>query len=429
MNRGGQGTLHDFDTGALITGALLRQATEAISKLEQGAAATSHDSFFDGCAGGVEGVLDPQLAVIQLGFRRCTDLDHGHTTGELGDAFVQFLPVVIGFRGVQFPFDRGNPVSDGSAVVVGGDDGGGFLADRHASGLAEVSEADGIQGHRLVFADQRAAGEDGDVGKRRLAAFAEGWGPDGGHLKHATALVHHQRGEGFTLDFLGQDQQWRTTALHRLQHRDQVGHGADLAIGEQDQRVVEFADLTVGIGDEIRRAVTAVEGHAFGDLQFRRQRLGFLHGDDAIDADAIHRFGDHPTDFLITTGTHRGDLTNSVTGHGLAALAQAANDLSSGLFHATPQFHRARPRGSVAQTFLNHGLGQNRGGGRAVACLVLGLGGHLLNQLGSEIFEGIFQFDIPGDGVAVIDDVRGSELLLEHHVAAAGADGDLHRIG
>ena len=173
MNRGGQSALHDFDTGALITVVLLRQSTEAISELEQGAATTSHDSFLDGCAGGVEGVLDSQLAVVQLGFSRGPDLDHGHATGELGDAFAQLFPVVIRFGGVQFSFDRGNPVSDGSAVVVGGDDGGGFLADRHATGLAEVSEADGIQAHCLVLTDQRAAGEDGDIGQCRLAPFTE----------------------------------------------------------------------------------------------------------------------------------------------------------------------------------------------------------------------------------------------------------------
>ena len=71
----------------------------------------------------------------------------------------------------------------------------------------------------------------------------------------------------------------------------------------------------------------------------------------------------------------------------------------------------------------------NRGGGGAITRLVLGFGGHLLDQLGSEILEGILQLDIPGDGVAVIDDVRGAELLLQHHIAAAGSDGDLHRIG
>ena len=271
MNRSRQSALDDFNTGALVSAALLGQTIEAVCELEQCAAATSNNSLFDGSTGGVEGILDPQLAVVQFGLRRRADLDDGHTTSELGDALVQLLAVVVGFCGIQLPLDCGHPVSDGGTVVVGGDDGGGFLADGDPPRFAEVLEADGIQAHGLVFADQRAAGEDGDVRKGSLAALPERRSPDGGDLKNTAALVHHQGGEGLTLDFFGQDQQRRATALHRFQHRNQVGHGADLAVGQQDQRIVELADLTVSIRDEVGGAVTPVEGHAFRHLEFRGQ--------------------------------------------------------------------------------------------------------------------------------------------------------------
>ena len=76
---------------------------------------------------------------------------------------------------------------------------------------------------------------------------------------------------------------------------------------------------------------------------------------------------------------------------------------------------------------MHQGLGQHGGGGGAVAGGVLRLGGHLLDQLGAEVLEGIIEFDLLGDRDAVIDDIGGSELLFKHHIATPGPDRDLDR--
>ena len=103
--------------------------------------------------------------------------------------------------------------------------------------------------------------------------------------------------------------------------------------------------------------------------------------------------------------------------------------MGHGLLHASAQLDRAGSCSGVAQTFLNHGLCQHGGCGGAVASLVFGFRRHLLNQLGADVFEGIVEFDLLGDGVAVIDDVRSAEAFLQNHVASAGADRDAHGIG
>jgi hypothetical protein len=77
---------------------------------------------------------------------------------------------------------------------------------------------------------------------------------------------------------------------------------------------------------------------------------------------------------------------------------------------------------------MDQGLGEHGGGGGAIASFVFGFACHLLDQLGANVFERILQFDFLGDGHAVIDNVGGPKLLLEHHVAALGPDGDLDRI-
>ena len=393
----------------MITLQLLHQAVQTIGQLQKCGATTGNDALFDGRPGGVQGILDPQLAVLEFRFRGSTHFDDGDAAGELGDALVQLLAVVVGVGGIEFSLDGGHTVGDGGTVILRGHDRGALLADGDAASFAEIRQLHFVQGHRPVFTDQRSAGEDGDISEGRFAAFAEGWGPDSRHLQHAPVAIHHEGGQGFAFHFLGQDQQWRTTLLHRFKHRNEIGDGADLAIGEQDQRILELTDLAIGIGDEIGGAVATVEGHAFSDLKLRSQGFGLLNGDHPIGADTIHGFGNHPTHFVVTTGTDGGHLTDGISRHGLAALLKTVDHLCDGLFHATAELHRAGSCSRVAQTFPHHGLGQHRGRRGAVTGLVLGAGGHLLDQLGPKVLEGIIQFDFSGDGVAVIDDVGGTE--------------------
>ena len=40
----------------------------------------------------------------------------------------------------------------------------------------------------------------------------------------------------------------------------------------------------------------------------------------------------------------------------------------------------------------------------------------------------VLELDVTGDGHAIVRDRRGAELLVEHNVAALGAEGDAHRV-
>ena len=90
-----------------------------------------------------------------------------------------------------------------------------FLA-RPSHGERHVFELD-----TEVLADHLAAGEDGDVLQHGLAAVAEARGLHGGDLQAATQLVDHQRGQRFTLDVLGDDEQGTARLHHRLEEREQ----------------------------------------------------------------------------------------------------------------------------------------------------------------------------------------------------------------
>jgi hypothetical protein len=77
-------------------------ANATVGARERGAgrgAARRHrrdDAFFDGGAGGVQGVLDAGLLLLHLGLGGGADLDHGHAAGQLGQALLQLLAVVVG---------------------------------------------------------------------------------------------------------------------------------------------------------------------------------------------------------------------------------------------------------------------------------------------------------------------------------------------
>ena len=59
----------------------------------------------------------------------------------------------------------------------------------------------------------------------------------------------------------------------------------------------------------------------------------------------------------------------------------------------------------------------------------LGLGGDLLDHLGAHVLEPVLELDLLGHGDAVLGDGGGAVGLLQHHVAALGAQGHLDGVG
>jgi hypothetical protein len=99
------------------------------------------------------------------------------------------------------------------------------------------------------------------------------------------------------------------------------------------------------------------------------------------------------------------------------------------LVDAALEVHRVHAGGDGLQALADHGLGQHGGGGGAVTGDVGGVGGDLLDHLRAHVLELVLELDLLGHGDAVLGHGRGAEGLLQHHVAALGAEGHLHRVG
>ena len=124
-------------------------------------------------------------------------------------------------------------------------------------------------------------------------------------------------------------------------------------------------------------------------------------------------------DLLLAVGGERGDLGDLLGAlHLLGELGDGFDDGRGGLVDAALEGHRVRAGRDVLEALAVDGLGEQRGGGRAVAGDVVRLAGDFAHHLRAHVLEGIREFDLLRDGHAVLGDLRGAELLVEDHVAA-----------
>src|SRR5439155_3001940 len=181
------GDLHGFDR---------RQATD------QGHATAWHDAFFNRGASRMQRVFDTGLLLLHFGLGRRADVDDPDTTGQLGQAFLQFLAIVVGGGFLDLTTDLIDPALDLGGFTEPFDDGGVFFVHHNALGAAEVVEFKALQFDAEVFADELGASQNGDVFAHGFAAVAEAGSFHRADVERAAEFVDHQRGQCFALDFL-----------------------------------------------------------------------------------------------------------------------------------------------------------------------------------------------------------------------------------
>src|SRR5213078_3451756 len=213
--------LDDRGTGGLVAGQV--QLLEGrLAGVYQRDTATRDDALLDGRLRVAHGVLDAVLALLQLDLGGRADLDDRDAAGQLGQPLLQLLPVVVGVALVDLGADLVDPALDLVGVTGTVDDRGLVLGHDHLAGATEQVEGDVLQLEADLFADDLATGQGGDVDQHGLAAVTEAGGLDGHRLEGTPDLVDDQGGERLALDVLGDDQQ-RLARLHDLlQHWEQV---------------------------------------------------------------------------------------------------------------------------------------------------------------------------------------------------------------
>ena len=102
------------------------------------------------------------------------------------------------------------------------------------------------------------------------------------------------------------------------------------------------------------------------------------------------------------------------------------------LFDAAFELDRVGAGGDRSQALGDHGPRQDGGRGRAVAGDIVGLGGDLFDQLGTDVLLRLLEIDLASHGDAVVGDRRGTERAVDDDIASSraerGAHGVCHRI-
>src|SRR5208282_4807535 len=245
-------------------------------------------------------------------------------------------------------------------------------------------------------------GQRGDVLEHGLAAIAKAGGLDGAALKGAAQFVHHEGGEGFAFDVLSDDEQGLAELGDLLEQGQQVLHGTDLLLVDENESVLQDALHAVRIGDEVGRQVAAVKLHAFDDFEVCLHGLGFFDGDNAVLADLLHGFCNDVADLLVIVGRNGTNLGDHFA---LDVLVKLLDFIDGGF-------------DGPVDTALEVG--------GAVAGDVAGLAGDFANHLRAHVLQRITQFDFLGHGDAVLGDDGGAKLLFNHRVAALGTEGDFY---
>jgi len=142
------------------------------------------------------------------------------------------------------------------------DDAGMALVHGDPPGLTEIGNLHVTQLDLEAFGSGFATGEKGDVLQHTFALIAEAWCPNGGNLQMAIQLFHNQSGKCLSGDVLCDYQHRPSTFCDLLQHGEQIFPGTDCSFVDEDVDIVENNFHAFGIGNKVRREISAIELHA-----------------------------------------------------------------------------------------------------------------------------------------------------------------------
>src|SRR6185437_4777111 len=269
----------DADLLVVIVGSKLGKH---LARVEERDAAAGDDTFLDRRLGRVHRIVDAILALLDLDLGGPADPDDGDAAGQLGEALLQLLLVVVRGGLLDLRLDLRDAALDVLLLAGTADDGGVLLVDADLLAGAEHVEGYALELDAELLADQLALGEDRDVLEHRLAAIAEAGSLHRRDLEATAQLVDDQGGQRLALDVLGDDEEGLARLHHRLEDRQQGLQARQLLLVQEDERVFEDRRHLLGIGDEIRAQVAAIELHALDDVELGLHGFRLFDRDDAL---------------------------------------------------------------------------------------------------------------------------------------------------
>src|SRR5271167_4329386 len=420
--------LDDRDTD--LFGLARAHVVEHARRANQRDAAAGHYALFDCGAGGMQRIFDACLLFFHLDFGRRADANHRDAADQLRQPLLQLLAIVVRGGLLDLGANLLDPTLDVGLLARAIDNRAVVLVDHQPLGAAEVSQSDVLELESELLGNRAAAGQNGDIFEHRLAPIAEARRLDRDARQRAANLIYDQGRQRLAFDILGDNQERLAGLGNRLENRQQVLHRRDLLLVNEDEHVVQLRFHPLRIGHEVRRQVAAVELHALDHFELRLQPARLFHRDDAFLADLLHRLGNNVADGRVVVGRDGPDLRDllAILGGLGQVLELAGNSLNRAIDSALER-HRIVPGGDHLDALGEDLPCEHGGSGRAVAGDVGGLRRDLFDHLRAHILELVVELDFLGYRYTVLGHRRSAEALLQHHVAAFGAERNCDGIG
>ena len=212
---------HSLHADFLVALELIGKLLKLPRNLNQHGAATCNNAFLRGSTGGVDGILDAQLALRNLSLCGTAGLHHGHTAGKLSQALFQLLAIPRRIRLINLATEQ---VTSGLKIFLGAatiDNDGLILGHGDATCGAEVGLVGLAQAEPNFLIDDSCTGDHSKVIHESLAAVAEVWRLHGAHVQALADRVHNQHRERFALNILSNDQDLLAGLGDFLQHGEE----------------------------------------------------------------------------------------------------------------------------------------------------------------------------------------------------------------
>jgi hypothetical protein len=391
----GDGVLDDGNSELLVEVGSLDRVKSVGSGLEKSSTTAGQDTLLNSSAGGVQSINDAILLLANLNLGSTANLDDGDTTGELSKTLLELLLLVLRGGGISHDTtDLLAALGNGVLGALAVEDNGVLLGDGDGTSGAEHVSRGLLELDVEVVAEDGTVGQDSKVAENRLTVVTEAGGLDGSNLELATELVENADSQRLTVDILGNDDKGTAELLGGLESGNDVLNGRDLLLREEDERLLELDLLGLGVGDEVGGDEAAVELHALGDLKLVLGGLALLNGDDTLLSDLLHGVRQKLANVCVAVGRDGGDLGDLVAGCDIPLVRpEVLDDGLNGGLGSAPQVHGVAAGGYVLDGLGENGAGKDSGSRGTVTGNLVGLGGDILEQAGSEVLELVLQRD------------------------------------
>src|ERR1019366_10763677 len=240
---------------------------------QKGETAARHNSLGDRRLGGADSVVQRFLPGFHFRFRGSPNADHRDAARQLGEAFFEFLAVIIAGRLFDFTANLLKPSFDPGTVAHATDQRRILLINYDPCSMSKLLECHVLKLQPQLFGDDLAAGQDRHVFQHGLATIAEARRLYRAALEYSPKLVDDESRKRLTFDILGHDQQWTARLGDLLEHRNQVAQRPDFVVAKQHEWILQHGLHALRVCYKVGRNKAAIEFHALDNIECGFRRL------------------------------------------------------------------------------------------------------------------------------------------------------------